>query len=86
MKTERANQMSESRGSRYLEDNLSRRESNIDGQGQSVDEYSLTLKKAEIVAAAKIACAYLGEQKEITFDSDISDAEILKYQDELTNF
>ncbi|MFX1287851.1 MAG: hypothetical protein ACFFFY_04740 [Promethearchaeota archaeon] len=56
------------------------------GSVQSFDEYSLTLKKAEIAAAAKIACAYLGIQKQITVDRDISDAEILKYQDELTNF
>ncbi|MFX0041642.1 MAG: hypothetical protein ACFE8L_01905 [Candidatus Hodarchaeota archaeon] len=49
------------------------------------DEYSITLKKAEIAAAAKIACAYLGIQDKIVFDSDISVAEILKYQEELTN-
>lgn len=49
------------------------------------DEYSITLKKAEIAAAAKIACAYLGIQNKIVFDSDISVAEILKYQEELTN-
>ncbi|MFX1296832.1 MAG: hypothetical protein ACFFD2_18495 [Promethearchaeota archaeon] len=49
------------------------------------DEYSITLKKAEIAAAANIACAYLGIQNEIVFDSDISVAEILKYQEELTN-
>jgi len=56
------------------------------GSVQSIDEYSLTLKKAEIAAAAKIACAYLGIQIQITVDRDISDAEMLKYQDELTNF
>ncbi|GAH87637.1 unnamed protein product, partial [marine sediment metagenome] len=50
------------------------------------DEYSLTLKKAEIAAAAKIACAYLGIHKQIKVDKDISDAEMLKYQRELTNF
>jgi len=55
-------------------------------QAQPVDEYSLTLKKAEIAAAAKIACAYLGIHKQIKVDKDISDAEILKYQGELTNF
>ncbi|MFO7797443.1 MAG: hypothetical protein R6W84_14965 [Promethearchaeia archaeon] len=49
------------------------------------DEYSITLKKAEIAAAAKLACAYLGIQKEIKFDRDISDAEVIKYQEELTN-
>lgn len=49
------------------------------------DEYSITLKKAEIAAAAKIACAYLGIEKKITFDRDISASEILKYQEELTN-
>ncbi len=56
------------------------------GSLHSIDEYSLTLKKAEIAAAAKIACAYLGFHKQIKFDRDISDAEILKYQDELTTF
>jgi hypothetical protein len=47
--------------------------------------YSITLKKAEIAAAAKLACAYLGIQKEITFDRDVSNAEIMKYEEELTN-
>ena len=56
------------------------------GSLHSIDEYSLTLKKAEIAAAAKIACAYLGFHKQIKVDRDISDAEILKYQDELTTF
>jgi hypothetical protein len=67
-------------------DSMSYDESINSGSVQSIDEYSLTLKKAEIAAAAKIACAYLGIQKQITVDRDISDAEILKYQDELTNF
>jgi len=49
------------------------------------DEYSITLKKAEVAAAAKLACAYLGIQKKIKYDRDISDAEILKYETELTN-
>ena len=57
-----------------------------DGTLHSIDEYSLTLKKAEIAASAKIACAYLGVHKQIKVDRDISDAEILKYQEELTNF
>jgi len=57
-----------------------------DGTLHSIDEYSLTLKKAEIAASAKIACAYLGIHKQIKVDRDISDAEILKYQEELTNF
>lgn len=56
------------------------------GSLHSIDEYSLTLKKAEIAAAAKIACAYLGFHKQIKVDKDIPDAEILKYQDELTTF
>jgi hypothetical protein len=47
------------------------------------EEYSITLKKAEVVAAAKLACAYLGIQKEIKFDRDISDDDILKYEQEL---
>lgn len=49
------------------------------------DVYSITLKKAEIAAASKLACAYLGIEKEIEFDSDIKMDEILKYQEELTN-
>ncbi|TFG05158.1 MAG: hypothetical protein EU539_09685 [Promethearchaeota archaeon] len=49
------------------------------------DEYSINLKKAEIVAASKLACAYLGIEQKIEFDSDVSMTEILKYQDELTN-
>ena len=48
------------------------------------DEYSITLKKAEIAAAANLACAYLGIHKKINFDKDISVNEILKYQEELT--
>ena len=49
------------------------------------DEYSITLKKAEVAAAAKLACVYLGIQKKIKFDRDISNAEILKYEAELMN-
>ncbi|MFX1303719.1 MAG: hypothetical protein ACFFBV_01020 [Promethearchaeota archaeon] len=49
------------------------------------DEYSITLKKAEVAAAAKLACAYLGIQKKIKFDRDISNEEILKCEEELTN-
>ncbi|MFO8019084.1 MAG: hypothetical protein R6U96_10645 [Promethearchaeia archaeon] len=49
------------------------------------DVYSVTLKKAEIAAAAQLACAYLGIEKKIKFDSDIKTTEILKYQEELTN-
>ena len=49
------------------------------------DEYSITLKKAEVAAAAKLACAYLGIQKKMKFDRDISNDEILKYKEELTN-
>jgi hypothetical protein len=49
------------------------------------DVYSISLKKAEIAASAKLACAYLGIAQEIKFDRDISVAEILKYQEELTN-
>ncbi|MFX1389462.1 MAG: hypothetical protein ACFE9Z_05290 [Promethearchaeota archaeon] len=47
------------------------------------DEYSITIKKAEVAAAAKLACAYLGIQRDIKFDRDISDDEILKYEEEL---
>jgi len=49
------------------------------------DEYSTSLKKAEIAAAANLACAYLGISQEIEFDRDVSITEILKYQEELTN-
>ena len=49
------------------------------------DGYSITLKKAEIAAAARLACAYLGIQADIKFDRDISMAEVLKYEEELTN-
>ena len=82
MKSERSSQLQE----RQNTDNLDYDNSLTSGSIQSIDEYSLTLKKAEIAAAAKIACAYLGIQTQITVDRDISDAEILKYQEELTNF
>ncbi|MFX1417706.1 MAG: hypothetical protein ACFE9N_02170 [Promethearchaeota archaeon] len=49
------------------------------------DEYSITLKKAEVAAAAKLACSYLGIQKNIKFDRDISNDEIHKYEEELLN-
>ncbi|MFX1260137.1 MAG: hypothetical protein ACFFAN_19990 [Promethearchaeota archaeon] len=49
------------------------------------DGYSITLKKAEIAAAARLACAYLGIHTKIVFDRDISMQEILKYEEELTN-
>ncbi len=48
------------------------------------DEYSITLKKAEVAAAAKLACAYLGLHIKIKFDRDISMDEILKFEEELT--
>ncbi|MBY9015277.1 MAG: hypothetical protein KGD68_06255 [Candidatus Lokiarchaeota archaeon] len=92
MKSERSFQLKEKEsydGTNYEESFQNRntiRRANYEDQVQSVDEYSLTLKKAEIAAAAKIACAYLGVPQQIEFDKDISDAEILKYQDELTNF
>jgi hypothetical protein len=68
-----------------LEERLLNRENFQSGQSQPVDEYSVTLKKAEIVAAAKLACAYLGIHKEIIFDRDIPISEILKCEEELTN-
>ncbi|MHA1240204.1 MAG: hypothetical protein ACTSQU_05355 [Promethearchaeota archaeon] len=92
MKSERAFQLKEKKtygGMNYEESFQNRgntRRANYEDPVQSVDEYSLTLKKAEIAAAAKIACAYLGVPQQIEFDKDISDAEILKYQHELTNF
>jgi hypothetical protein len=49
------------------------------------DEYSITLKKAEVAAAAKLACAYLGIHKKIKFDRDIPMDEILKYEAEINN-
>ncbi|MHA2007046.1 MAG: hypothetical protein ACXABO_05615 [Promethearchaeota archaeon] len=55
-----------------------------DEQAQQ-DEYSITLKKAEVAAAAKLACAYLGIHKKINFDRDLSMDEILRYEEELTN-
>lgn len=75
MKNERTNRFTDKKfqESSYQED-----------QGQQ-DEYSITLKKAEVAAAAKLACAYLGIPKKIKFDRDISYDEILKYEEELTN-
>lgn len=75
MKSERALQLQEKRFHR----------TQLDRNEYKDDEYSLTLKKAEIAAAAKLACAYLGVQIEIKFDRDISVAEILKCEEELTN-
>ena len=49
------------------------------------DGYSITLKKAEIAASAKLACAYLGIQTKIKFDRDISMADVLKFEEELSN-
>lgn len=95
MKSERALQIHEKKYEQstfkeriYIDDSVSdySRRNNYDEKIQAVDEYSLTLKKAEIVAAAKIACAYLGIQIEIKFDRDIPLDEISKYQEELTNF
>jgi len=82
MKSERSSQLQDKKN--Y--DNIGYDETINNGTLHSIDEYSLTLKKAEIAAAAKIACAYLGIHKQIKVDRDISDAEILKYQEELTNF
>ena len=92
MKSERSFQLKEKKtyGEMNYEESFQNRSNirraNYEDPVQSVDEYSLTLKKAEIAAAAKIACAYLGVPQQIEFDKDISDAEILKYQHELTNF
>ncbi len=77
MKTERSFKLHENR--------FQKRSVQNNGNEFSGDEYSITLKKAEIVAAARLSCAYLGIQREIQFDEDISHAEILKYQEELTN-
>lgn len=75
MKAERANQISERRYQKHSYTSSEYKE----------DEYSITLKKAEIAASANLACAYLGIQQEIEFDKDISSAEITKFQEELTN-
>ena len=92
MKIERTNQLSEkpydyiASDENYFESRRRNVHSDSDQRSQNVNGYTLTLKKAEIAAAANIACAYLGIQKDIEFDKDIPTAEILKYQDELTNF
>jgi hypothetical protein len=76
-------EMKNERVSRLHDENY--QENNYKEDQNQQDEYSITLKKAEIAAAAKIACAYLGIHKKINFDRDISVSEVLKYQDELTN-
>lgn len=76
-------EMKNERVSRLHDENY--QENNYEEDQNQQDEYSITLKKAEIAAAAKIACAYLGIHKKINFDRDISVSEVLKYQDELTN-
>lgn len=76
-------EMKNERVSRLHDENY--QENNYKEDQNQQDEYSITLKKAEIAAAAKIACAYLGVHKKINFDRDISVSEVLKYQDELTN-
>jgi hypothetical protein len=97
MKSERASQILEQKSDRdqYYSPSFTSNEPSGEGSyrsysyntpSKSVEDYSITLKKAEIAAAAKIACAYLGIQAEIKFDSDISDADIMKYQEELTTF
>ncbi len=47
--------------------------------------FEVSLLKAEIIASAKLACAYLGLSQKIIFDDKISISEIIKYQEELTN-
>jgi len=90
MKTERSIQLSDkthdANAESYFDSQRRNVHSDSDERSQTVNGYTLTLKKAEIAAAANIACAYLGIQKEIEFDKDIPNSEILKYQDELTNF
>ncbi|MFX1575322.1 MAG: hypothetical protein ACFFB0_21510 [Promethearchaeota archaeon] len=49
------------------------------------DAYATVLKKAELAAAAKLACEQLKIHVEMKFDSDISMDEIRKYEDELAN-
>ncbi|MFX1463753.1 MAG: hypothetical protein ACFFBF_12030 [Promethearchaeota archaeon] len=67
-----------------LQENKFRESSYQEDQIQQ-DEYSITLKKAEVAAAAKLACTYLGIEIKIKFDRDISDDEILKCEEELMN-
>ncbi len=88
MKTERSNQLSDKTfdAEGYFDSQRRSARSDSEERAQTVNGYTLTLKKAEIAAAANIACAYLGIQKEIEFDKDIPTSEILKYQGELTNF
>jgi hypothetical protein len=85
MKSERAQQIQDKKldTNRYQNDVYMNH--SIENNSRVIDEYSLTLKKAEIAAAANIACAYLGIHKEITFDRDISVDDVIKYQEELTN-
>lgn len=76
--------MKTERSFKIEEDNYQKSSFDVNNYDSS-EEYSKTLKKAEIVAAAKLAVAYLGIQKEITFDRDVSNAEIVKYKEELTS-
>jgi len=71
------------REQRKLVENFSKLQEKIQNPD---DAYSISLKKAEIAASAKLACAYLGIQKEFDFDRDIPMSEIIKYEEELSNF
>ncbi len=70
------------RDQRKLLENFTRLQEKIQNPD---DAYSISLKKAEIAAAAKLACAYLGIHQEFNFDRDIPISEILKYEEELSN-
>jgi hypothetical protein len=70
------------RDQRKLLENFTRLQDKIQNPD---DAYSISLKKAEIAASAKLACAYLGIQQEIDFDRDIPMSEIIKYEEELSN-
>ena len=70
------------RDQRKLLENFTRLQDKIQNPD---DAYSISLKKAEIAASAKLACAYLGIQQEFNFDRDIPMSEIIKYEEELSN-
>ncbi len=57
--------------------------SKIQREGGLPKERGENLNKAEIAAAAQLACAYFGEKGELVFDKDINVKDIEKFSDEL---
>jgi hypothetical protein len=56
----------------------------IQREGGLPKEHGENLNKAEIAAAAKLACAYFGEnQNQLVFDKDVDVKEIEKFSNEL---